>query len=78
MNANDHTPGVNITPFGTCAMIEGACTLATPFPWIYCNLDVLIEGAPILTNDSKLACACGGVISLVLGASAIIGNNERT
>lgn len=42
------------------------CVPATPAPWIPGSPTVLIAGMPALNNTSKLMCAYGGVIQIVL------------
>lgn len=41
------------------------CRPNTPQPWIMTNEDCLLEGAPALTMNSRLACRYGGVITFV-------------
>lgn len=41
------------------------CTPKTPLPWINTNENNILEGAPTLTMDSKVACRYGGVIEFV-------------
>lgn len=41
------------------------CTPMTFLPWMNTNEENIIEGAPALTTESKLACFYGGVISIV-------------
>ncbi|TQV88491.1 DUF4280 domain-containing protein [Aliikangiella coralliicola] len=40
------------------------CVPATATPWAPGNPTVLLSGAPILTDNSKLACSYAGVISI--------------
>ncbi len=40
------------------------CVPATAAPWAPGNPTVLLSNAPILTDNSKLACSYGGVISI--------------
>lgn len=42
------------------------CKPNTPRPWINANEDCIIEGAPALTMQSRLACRYGGEIKFVL------------
>lgn len=107
LNANDHTPQVNLTHFGDCKSIPvydkakkqadekyqadandgffssagkfvaqtvitakehfGAnkCKLDTPLPWMFGNMEHMIDGAPTLTVESQCACRYGGVIKIV-------------
>lgn len=41
------------------------CKPNTPLPWIFTNENNILEGAPALTMDSKIACRYGGVIEFV-------------
>lgn len=41
------------------------CKPNTPVPWIFTNESNILEGAPALTMDSKIACRYGGVIGFV-------------
>ena len=41
------------------------CKPNTPVPWIYTNESNILEGAPALTMESKVACRYGGVIEFV-------------
>ncbi len=41
------------------------CKPNTPKPWLFTNEDNILEGAPALTMNSKLACRYGGTISFV-------------
>ena len=62
----DHKPGLNILPFGTCAALGGPCVPATPAPWIPGSTSlVIIDNAPALLRTDQLACAVGGMISIV-------------
>lgn len=111
LNANDHTPQVNLTHFGDCnskkvyeeAMkqadekykadaddgffakagkfiaktatkavlaVKGTfgahkCELDTPLPWMFCNTEHMIDGAPALTVESQCPCRLGGIIKIV-------------
>lgn len=41
------------------------CKPNTPVPWIFTNESNILEGAPALTIESKVACRYGGVIEFV-------------
>lgn len=41
------------------------CELDTPLPWIFCNDEHMIDGAPALTMESQCACRYGGIIRIV-------------
>ncbi len=41
------------------------CVPATTAPWVPGNPQVLTQGAPTLTNTSKLMCMWGGVIDFI-------------
>lgn len=41
------------------------CRPNTPVPWIFTNESNVLDGAPALTMDSKVACRYGGVIEFV-------------
>lgn len=64
LNANDHVPMSNIVNFGTCTTLGGPCVPNTLLPWINGKDDLVIEGAPILTSKSMLACFLGGIITI--------------
>lgn len=40
------------------------CVPKTVLPWVNVKEDHVIEGAPALTSESKLACFYGGIISI--------------
>jgi len=63
LNANDHVVGNNILCYGYCKCLGGICRPHTPKVWIYTDEKSLIGGAPKLTQDSRLFCMHGGVIS---------------
>jgi hypothetical protein len=42
------------------------CLPALPAPWLPGQVNVLVAGAPALTNDCKLSCAYGGLIQIAL------------
>lgn len=41
------------------------CELDTPLPWMFCNEEHMIDGAPALTMESQCPCRFGGVITIV-------------
>lgn len=41
------------------------CELDTPLPWMFCNEEHMIDGAPALTLESQCPCRRGGVITIV-------------
>ncbi len=41
------------------------CELDTPLPWMFCNMEHMIDGAPALTMESQCPCRYGGVIRIV-------------
>ncbi len=41
------------------------CELDTPLPWMFCNEEHMIDGAPALTMESQCPCRRGGVITIV-------------
>lgn len=41
------------------------CELDTPLPWMFCNYDHMIDGAPALTEESQCPCRYGGIIKIV-------------
>ena len=45
--------------------VDCKCSPKTFVPWINCNDAHIVEGAPVLTTDSKLPCFYGGIISIV-------------
>lgn len=66
----DGVPGVNVEPFGICAILSAMaespvdCVPATAV-WAPGAVNVLIEGIPALDNFSILQCAIGGTIAVV-------------
>lgn len=42
------------------------CVPALPAPWLPGQPNVLVGGAPALTNDCKIMCAYGGVIQIAM------------
>ncbi|SDL50076.1 protein of unknown function [Dendrosporobacter quercicolus] len=79
LNANDHVPGRHILKFGFCAAMRLPCAPVTPLAWINVNKKHILEGAPALTEQSKLTCVKGGVISIipVNAGSAQIGERNQ-
>lgn len=73
--AQDNKPMVNIMPFGICKSpvnpgvkppaMQGPCVPNTAALWAPCPSTVLVGGVPALTNNSKLICNYGGVISIM-------------
>lgn len=73
--AQDNKPMVNIMPFGICKspanpgvkppVMQGPCVPNTAAPWAPCSSTVFVGGVPALTNNSKLVCNYGGVISIM-------------
>lgn len=41
------------------------CELDTPLPWMFCNMEHMIDGAPALTMESQCPCRYGGIIKIV-------------
>lgn len=41
------------------------CELDTPLPWMFCNDEHMIDGAPALTIESQCPCRLGGVITII-------------
>jgi hypothetical protein len=78
LNANDHKPGQHILKYGFCAATKLPCSPVTPLAWINVNKKHILEGAPALTEQSKLTCVKGGVISVVMnaGSAQIDDRNE--
>lgn len=65
----DNVPGMNITPFGACAVMLGApCVPATVAPWVPGSPTVMVGGKPALNINSKLMCAIGGMIQIIVPA----------
>lgn len=52
------------------------CTPLTPTPWIECDENYYIDGAPALTVNSVLHCAYGGEITITLEAEQQTNENE--
>lgn len=55
------------------------CELDTPIPWMFCNSEHMIDGAPALTEDSQCPCRYGGIIRIVKesGDSDISGQDDH-
>lgn len=50
------------------------CELDTPLPWIFCNDEHMINGAPALTMESQCACRYGGIIRIVQEETEVEGS----
>ena len=50
------------------------CELDTPLPWIFCNDEHMIDGAPALTMESQCACRYGGIIRIVQEETEVEGS----
>src|SRR5262245_36863323 len=69
----DCKPGVNIPPFGTCAVLTAAalgvttpCVPAPAGPWsVGSTTQVKLGDQLALLSTDKLACGVGGLISIV-------------
>ena len=63
----DMVPGMNIVPFGVCAVLSGGpCVVAPLGPWIQTKPNLVFSTKkPILTLDCQLQCALGGIIKLI-------------
>ncbi|MBO4395700.1 MAG: DUF4280 domain-containing protein [Eubacterium sp.] len=61
-------PGINIPPFGVCAAtgVGAPCSMAFTAPWVPGSPTVLVGGQPALNQNSKLICALGGVVSVIM------------
>lgn len=60
----DHQPGVNVKPFGVCAITGGPCLPATPAPWLPGEVSIPTSQFPILPDDSLLLCNVGSLIEV--------------
>lgn len=61
----DNQPVVNVKPFGACAILGGPCVPVTPIPWVPGATGILLASPfPLLSADSLLPCAIGGIIQI--------------
>ncbi|PIE48452.1 MAG: hypothetical protein CSA40_00390 [Flavobacteriales bacterium] len=58
----DKVTGVNIQPFGICAITQKTCVPA-PTQWLNTHLTDAINGSKILLDTSKCLCSMGGEIT---------------
>ncbi|BAL82535.1 hypothetical protein SELR_08270 [Selenomonas ruminantium subsp. lactilytica TAM6421] len=63
LNATDHWPIKNIFCYGYCRCTGMMCFPDTPKVWIDVDENALLDGAPRLTEKSRLLCKHGGEIS---------------
>lgn len=63
LNANDHMFRKNIGCYGKCGCTGILCLPKTPNVWIDVDEKALLDGAPRLTENSRLACVFGGYIT---------------
>ena len=64
---SDVTPGVNVTPFGSCNANPPAtppCTPALVGMWLGDPQTFKINGIDILTRNHKITCSKGGIITI--------------
>ena len=61
----DNISGVNILPFGVCALTQLPCVPVTPIPWLN-DTDTMMGAIapPVLSQNSKLLCTTGGMITV--------------
>lgn len=67
LNATDHWPRKNIVCYGFCRRTGTLCFPDTPKVWIDVDEKCLLDGAPCLTEKSRLMCKHGGEISFGQG-----------
>jgi hypothetical protein len=60
--STDAIPFVNIKPFGFCSIARAPCVPVTSV-WTEVSNSTYISGTPVASEDSKLICAVGGVIT---------------
>ena len=62
----DHSVGVNITPFGTCAKCSPPvpCTPGFCMDWLLANEKYKIKGETALINTCILPCLSGGIVKI--------------
>ena len=63
-NVNDHIPLMNILTFGMCKTTLCPCVPVTPMAWMMGERKYVLDGAPVLTYDSRLVCMLGGMITV--------------
>jgi hypothetical protein len=68
--ANPATAAATAAAFGVLTPMP--CTLALVPPWIPGNPTVLAGAFPVLTNDSQLICAFGGIIKILFPGQVIV------
>lgn len=68
MTILDYVPMLNVMTFGVCrmGMVPLPCVPTAPAPWIPFKPNVIAGKGPILTMESKLICARGAVISIII------------
>lgn len=86
-NINDHTPFLNILPFGVCSSpmqpsmkpippkppVPGPCVPAVSSPWIVGAVTVMLDNMPALNSTSINMCsAFGGVISIAFAGQITV------
>ena len=69
LNATDHWPIKNIICYGYCRCTGMLCVPDTHKVWIDVDENALLDGAPRLTEKSRLLCRHGGEISFGEGES---------
>lgn len=63
----DNLSGVNVMPFGLCAITGNACVPVTPMPWQPGEVHILLSSPfPILSSECTLMCSVGGLIQIVV------------
>ena len=73
---NPYTRSVGAIIPGLGLLLGCKCTPLTPTPWIECDENYYIDGAPALTVNSVLHCAYGGEITITLEAEQQTNENE--
>jgi len=63
---NDNTGGINIKPFGACAISKVCMITGVKMNWIATVPKVTVMGYKPLLDTSKLICPTGGIISCLI------------
>jgi hypothetical protein len=76
----DYLTGVNVKPFGACAVTGGPCFPVTPLPWSPGEPSISLVPSifPILSDASLLPCAVGGIIQVLYAGQFTVFVDSQT